>query len=171
MESKREVKERVKDVLQYPILAYPERGITKETCEKFGIRSAVSPENGTEIIATYFPYYDQQGKISGFKKRDLTLDKHDKYHFTAIGKVGVESKMFGQQVAEQINRKHSNVQIVEGEWDVVSCYQALVDSVKGTKYSNIFAFIYITIFPIFQTIFFVCPYKTVHMYTFAMSTA
>lgn len=134
-------KEKVKDVLEYPIFAIEERGITKETAEKFGIRTAVDPKDGKTPIAYYFPYYDQKGKLSGFKKRDMTLDKNDKYHFTAIGKVGVECKMFGQHVAETVQRKHSNIILVEGEWDVASAYQSLVDSVKNTKYTGMEPFV------------------------------
>lgn len=134
-------KEKVKDVLEYPIMAIPSRGISKDTAEKFGIRTAVSPTDGVTPVAFYFSYYDQKGKLSGFKKRDMTLDKHDKYHFTAIGKVGTECKLFGQQVAEAIERPHKTIYQVEGEWDVASLYQAMVDQVKGTKYEGLEPFV------------------------------
>lgn len=134
-------KEKVKDVLSYPILGYPDRGITKETCERFGVRTAVDPTDGRTPIATYFPYYDQKGKLVGFKKRDLTLDKSDKFHFTAVGKVGVDCKMFGQEVAEAIPRKHSCLIQVEGEWDVLSSFQAMKESVVGTKFADMEPFV------------------------------
>jgi hypothetical protein len=130
------MKELVKDVLEYPIKAIPERNITKETCEVFGVRSAVDPTDGKTVTAIYFPYYDQKGKLTGYKKRDLKLDKHDKYHFTTVGKVGVDCKLFGQNVAEEVNRKRNNLIYVEGELDVLSSYQALVDSVADTKFSG-----------------------------------
>ena len=136
-----EGKERVKDVLEYPFLDIQERGIRKETCERFGVRTAVDPTDGTTPIAHYFPYYDQKGKLSGFKKRDLTLDKNDKYHFTAIGKVGVECKLFGQDVAEKIERQKKSLYQVEGEWDVLSVFQAMKDQVKGTAFSSLEPFV------------------------------
>lgn len=134
-------KETVAEVLNYPILAVKERNISRETCEKYGVRTALSEKDGKTPVAHYFPYYDQQGKLSGFKKRDLTLDKHDKYHFTTIGKVGVDSKLFGQDVAERVERRRANCIYVEGEWDVLSSYQALVNSVEGTKFEGLEPFV------------------------------
>lgn len=137
----REPKEKLKDVLLYPFMDVSERGIRKETCEKFGIRTAVDPTDGKTPIAHYFPYYDQKGKLCGFKKRDLTLDKNDKYHFTAIGKVGVECKLFGQHVAESIERPKKTLYQVEGEWDAVSVFQSMQDQVKGTAYAGLEPFV------------------------------
>lgn len=142
MENYKEPKEKMKDVASYPIMEWKERGIRKETMERFGIRCAVSPENGKDIVAIYYPYYDQKSKLCGYKKKDLTLDKNDRGHFTAIGKVGVECKMFGQEVAEQVNRKHSNIFLVEGETEVLSVFQCMKDSVKNnTTYSHIEPFV------------------------------
>ena len=134
-------KETVAEVLNYPILAVKERNISKETCEKYGVRTALSEKDGKTPVAHYFPYYDQQGKLSGFKKRDLTLEKHDKFHYTTIGKVGVDCKLFGQDVAEHVERRRVNVLYKEGEWDVLSGYQSLTDSVKGGKYDGLEPFI------------------------------
>jgi len=141
MENHKEPKEKVKDVLSYPFMDWEERNIRKETMERFGVRCAISPENGKEVVAIYLPYYDQKGKLSGFKKKDLTLDKHDRGHFTAIGKVGVECKMFGQDVAENIGRRKANIYLVEGEVEVLSVFQAMKDSVKGTTYTNLEPFV------------------------------
>lgn len=136
-----EPKEKVKDILEYPIMAIPERGITKETCERFGVRTAVDPKDGVSPISYFFPYYDQKGKLCGFKKRDLTLDKNDKGHFTAIGKVGVDCKLFGQQIAEGIPRKRACLIQHEGEFDVMSSFQAMKESVVGTKFSDLEPFV------------------------------
>ena len=67
----------------------------------------------------------------------MTLDKNDKGHFTAIGKVGVESKLFGQTVAESIEQKRKTLIYVEGELDVLATQQALVDQLKGTKWEGL----------------------------------
>lgn len=135
------VKETIKDVLEYPIAVMPERKITKETCKKFGVRMAISEEDGKTPVAYYFPYYDSKGKLSGYKKRDLTLDKHEKYHFTTIGKVGVDCKLFGQTVAESIEQKRKNLVYVEGEADQLSTYQAMKEQVKGTKWEALEPFV------------------------------
>jgi archaellum biogenesis ATPase FlaH len=135
------VKETIKDVLEYPIAVMPDRKITKETCKKFGVRMTISEEDGKTPTAYYFPYYDSKGKLSGYKKRDITLDKHEKFHFTTIGKVGVDCKLFGQTVAENIEQKRKNLVYVEGEIDQLSTYQAMKEQVKGTKWESMEPFV------------------------------
>jgi KaiC/GvpD/RAD55 family RecA-like ATPase len=136
-----ETKEAVKDIETYPILAIPSRNLTKETCELLGIRSGLSEEDGSTVVAHYFPYYDQRGKLVGYKKRDLTKDKAEKGHFTTIGGVSVTCKLFGQQYAESLHRKRKNLIFVEGEYDVASALQAMIDSVQDTRYSTLRPFI------------------------------
>src|SRR5690606_25579771 len=92
----------------------------------------VSPENG-QASAYYFPYYDQRGNLTGWKVRDLTKDKYDDFHFTTIGKVGVECQLFGQTVA---NKSVKTVFLCEGELDAMACAQVLIDGVKNTKWAN-----------------------------------
>lgn len=133
-------KETVAEVSKLPFADYPERGIRKETYEKFGVRMALSTTDRS-VEAIYFPYYNQDGKLTGYKKRDLTLDKYDAGHFTTVGKVGVTSKLFGQQVAESVKRQKKKLFIAEGEWDILSIYQAGVDSLAGTKYEGMEPFV------------------------------
>lgn len=140
-ETKYVPKETVKEVEGYPFAEMPERKINKATCKKFGVRMSIDEQDGTTPTAYYFPYYDQKGKLTGYKKRDLTKEKYDKFHFTTVGKVGVDCKLFGQDVAESVSRKRNNLIFVEGEIDVLSAYQALVDSVAGTKYSTLEPFV------------------------------
>lgn len=134
-------KETLKDVQEYPFKSIPERGISKATCELLGIRSAISEEDGKTVIAHYFPYYNQKGTLTGYKKRDLTKPKNEKYHFTTVGDVGVKSKLFGQHVAEEVGRKKKAITIVEGEYDVAAVIQAQMDSVKGTQYEGMVPFV------------------------------
>ena len=137
----KETKEKLKDVMNLPFAKWEERGIRSEVFEKFCVRMAVSEKDGRTPTAYYFPYYDQRGKLSGYKKRNLLLDKSERGHFTAIGRVGVDCKMFGQDVAEGIKRKHSNIILVEGELDLLSVYQSVVDSVKGSQYEGMEPFV------------------------------
>ena len=129
-------KETVEDIKLYPIVENLQRGITKETCMKFGVRAALSEKDGKTPTAYYFPSYNQKGEIIGYKKQDVTKNKDEKYHWTSVGTVAIGSKLFGQNVAEQVNRKHTNCVYTEGEWDCVSVFQAQCDSVKGTKYEG-----------------------------------
>jgi archaellum biogenesis ATPase FlaH len=135
MESKS--KETVEEVLKYPFLEAKERGITKETCEKFGVRAAISQTDGKTIEAYYFPSYNSKGKIVGFSKQDITKPKEEKFHWTAVGSVAISNKLFGQEQTEGLNRKRTNLIITEGQWDCLSVFQALVDNVKGTKYEGL----------------------------------
>ena len=135
-----EKKETVAEVSKLPFADYPERGISKETYEKFGVRMALSTTDRS-ISAIYFPFYNEDGKLTGYKKRDLTLDKYDDKHFTVIGKVGVTSKLFGQHVAEQIKRPKKKLFLTEGEFDVLALYQAGIESLAGTKYEGMEPFV------------------------------
>ena len=52
----------------------------------------------------------------------MTKNKDEKYHWTSVGTVAIGNKLFGQNVAEQVNRKHTNCVYTEGEWDCVSVF-------------------------------------------------
>lgn len=128
--------ETVADVQKFPFKAFPERGISKETCERFGVRAGLSEKDGKTIEAFYFPSYNQKGKIVGYKKQDITVDKTHPYHWTTVGAVSIGNKLFGQNTVEEMNRKRANLICTEGEWDALSVYEACVDSVKGTKFEG-----------------------------------
>lgn len=134
-------KEKVEDILKYPFAENAERGIRKATCERFGIRAALSETDGKTIEAYYFPSHNQKGKITGFKKQDVTKTKDEKGHWTTVGTVSISNKLFGQDVAESVPRKKNNLVTTEGEWDAVSVYQAQVDSVAGTKFAGMEPFV------------------------------
>lgn len=136
-----ESKEKVEDVLKYPFVDAADRGIRKEICEKLGIRAGLSQIDGKTVEAYYFPSYNQKGKIVGFMKQDITVNKEEKGHWKAIGAVNIGNKLFGQDVAEANSRKRNNVVITEGQWDAASAYQALIDNVKGTKYEGLEPFV------------------------------
>ena len=129
-------KETVKEVLEYPFVDAKDRGIRKETCERFGIRAALSEKDGKTVEAYYFPSYNQKGTITGFMKQDITKGKEEDGHWLAVGSVSISNKLLGQDVAESINRKRQNLVVTEGGWDMLSTFQALVDNVKGTKYEG-----------------------------------
>lgn len=129
-------KETVEDIKLYPIVENLQRGITKETCMKFGVRASLSEKDGKTPTAYYFPSYNQKGEIIGYTKQDVTKNKDEKWHWSAVGTVAIGNKLFGQNVAEQVNRKHTNFTVTEGQWDCLSVFQAQCDSVKGTKYEG-----------------------------------
>lgn len=130
-------KETVKEVLEYPFVDAKDRGIRKETCERYGVRAALSEADGKTVEAYYFPSYNQKGQVTGFMKQDITKGKEEDGHWLAVGSVSIGNKLFGQDVAEAINRKRTNLVCTEGAWDCLSVFQALVDNVKGTKYEGL----------------------------------
>lgn len=118
------VEETIEDISGYPCLAIPERGITRETAEHFGIRVKLDGQTGMRHDAHYFPYY-YDGKLAGYKKRDLTKPKADKGHFTVVGFQSVACELFGMQSANTTGGKR--VFITEGEYDAAVLYQTLKD--------------------------------------------
>lgn len=118
--------ETVQSVLDNTVIcAVPQQNISKECAEYFGIRSALSEKDGVTVVATFFPYYDHYGKLTGFKKRDWTLEKLTKGHFSCVGSVKASSQFFGQlQIAQGSNRTQINV--CEGEGDVCAAWQTYV---------------------------------------------
>lgn len=132
-----EPKETVAEVTTFKSADIPDRGIRKETLERFGVKVALSQEDGKTPTAVYFPSYNQKGKVVGYTKQDLTKGKEERGHWSAIGSVTIGNKMFGQNVAEAQNRKRNNLVVTEGQWDCLSVFQSLVDNVKGTKYEGI----------------------------------
>lgn len=129
-------KETLAEVQALKSVNIPERGIRKETLERFGVKVAVSQTDGKTPEAIYFPSYNQKGKVTGYSKQDLTKSKEEKYHWSVVGSVTIGNKLFGQNVAETQNRKRNNLTITEGQWDMLSVWQAGVDSVKNTKYEG-----------------------------------
>lgn len=130
-------RETVAEVMELPSADLPERSLRKETLERFGVKVAVSEEDGVTPTAVYFPSYNQKGKVTGYAKQDLTKAKEERYHWSAIGSVTIGNKLFGQNVSEKQNRKRSNLIVTEGQLDCLSVFQALVDNVKGTKYEGL----------------------------------
>lgn len=115
-------KETVEEINQLGSANLPDRKIPKEVLDTFGVKVAFSQENGKTIEAIYFPYKNDKGVVTGYKKRDLTKPKDHKYHFTVVGSVTADNMMFGYRDSKP-GRK---VFVAEGEFDVMSAYWALV---------------------------------------------
>lgn len=116
--------EKLEDVLKLPCLAIPERGIEKKTAEHFGIRTAVDPRDGRTHKAHYFPY-TLDGEVVGFKKRDLTVPKLDKKHFSIVGFQGVQCDLFGLVQANKTGGK--KIIVTEGCYDCAVTWQVMKD--------------------------------------------
>lgn len=124
----------LEDVSTFPMVAVPQMSIIKEDAEYYEIRSEYSKEDGLTLVATYLPCYNQEGKLTGYKRRDWTKDKEEKGHFTVIGSVRVSSQLFGQSKCKPHGK--SSLIYVEGEGDVVATRRAMLDSLKGTSWEG-----------------------------------
>lgn len=124
----------VDEVNSFPTVAVPQQDIIKEDAETYGIRSEISQQDGETLVASYFPYFNQDGKLTGYKRRDWTKDKEEAGHFTVVGVVRVTSKLFGQHICK--TNKNSKIYYVEGEGCCVATRRALIDSLKGTKFEG-----------------------------------
>ena len=114
-------RETVEEILRYPIKELVDRKISKATCERFGVRVALSEKDGKSVEAIYFPY-KIDGKVKGFKKKDLTKPKSERGHFTYIGTVDISCELFGQDVGPTGGKK---ITITEGELDQLATYEML----------------------------------------------
>lgn len=122
------VEETVQDVDTYPFKAIPERGIDQKTAERFGIRTKLSAKDGLTPEAHYFPYF-LDGKRVGYKKRDLTIPKQQKGHFSIIGFQGVSCDLFGLDGANKSSKRM--IFITEGEYDAAILWQCLRENYKA----------------------------------------
>ena len=94
------------------VLSIPDRGITKATCEAYGVT-----QSGTEH---YYPYTDAKGNDVAWKIRNV-VDKQ----FRSQGNIK-DAILFGQA---QWNAGGKFVTITEGELDALAAYQMM-----GSKY-------------------------------------
>lgn len=94
-----------------PVRAYEPRSISEATMAFYGVKTGVDESTGLPA-EHYYPYYDENGSITGYKKRKLPK---------AFSWVGKPSGMFGK------NKAHGEyfLIIVEGEADVLAAHELM----------------------------------------------
>jgi hypothetical protein len=103
-------------VATYPVRPYPDRRISQETMEFFGVRTAVHQEDASPA-EHFYPYYDAEGQnITGYKCRTLPKE------FRAIGKI---TTLFGQQKINFFKDRSQFLIIVEGEHDALAAHEMM----------------------------------------------
>lgn len=134
-----EKKMTIKDVEENSVvMEIEERQISKKTAEYFGIRTGLDVADGITPVAYYFPAYID-GKLCGYKKKDLTIAKGLDRHFTAIEYAGPKCDMFGMNVHRKNGEpKKANatggkkIIITEGELDCAIVWQSMKDKNPGS---------------------------------------
>lgn len=124
----------VDEVSQFPILPVPQMSIIQEDAEYYGIRSEISSQDGQTVVATYIPSYNQDDKITGYKRRDWSKDKDEDGHFTVVGSIRTSNKLFGQVQCKPHGK--SSLIYVEGEGDVIASRRSMLNSLKGTQWEG-----------------------------------
>lgn len=102
---------RIREISSYPIKGYPDRKISKETMEFFGVRAECSESDGS-VVAYHYPYV-QDGRVVCYKRRGLPKD------FSSVGK---PYGLFGADKAVGNNY----VIVVEGEQDTLAAREIML---------------------------------------------
>jgi twinkle protein len=105
----------LEDFKTYPLRSLITRGLTKETCEKYGVRVSLSPTDGETVLSHMYPYY-RNDKLTGYKERICAT----KTMFSKGDCKG--ASLFGTH-CHKANQKW--LFITEGECDAMALYQAL----------------------------------------------
>lgn len=109
--------EQLESFLTYPTRALPDRGIRKETCDKYDVRVSLSETDGVSIVTHKYPNH-KRGKLSGYKERNVADKK-----FFSYGDCK-DTQLFGSHCHPPGGK---TLFITEGELDALALYQTLKD--------------------------------------------
>jgi len=104
----------------YPVRALKHKPISKEICEKYGVKASISVETGA-IEGVLYPYYEGT-KLAAYKLRQLPKD------IRWVGDGG-KTGLFGQQLF----KSGKMLMVTEGEDDTLAVAEMLRQ--KGKSYS------------------------------------
>jgi len=112
-----ELAEIVKDFMGCSVQAYPNRGLTKATTQRYNCRVGCDPTDRSSIGSYLLPYHDLDNQIIGYKVR-LLKEKR----FWNVGRVK-QSGFIGRQTLPK--GKINKLYIAEAAMDTLSVYQAM----------------------------------------------
>ena len=126
--SPEQIQKEIQEIGEYQTLSLPDRKLTKEGLEYFGIKIGVSEVDGVTPISHYYPYY-KDGELVGWKTRWIDTKK-----MWGIGQTN-DVDLFGWDKA--IGAGGKKLFITEGECDAVALFQIFKDYNKGNKYEHL----------------------------------
>lgn len=109
-----------------PTLEIADRKLTQETVERFGVKVAVSEQDGKTITHHYYPD-TRDGKVVGHECRVV-----DTKQFTSIGDRKGDLDLWGQH----LDTGTKKLFITEGRLDAMSLYQAIKTHMPSKYNSN-----------------------------------
>ena len=109
-----------------PTLEIADRKLTQETVERFGVKVAVSEQDGKTITHHYYPD-TRDGKVVGHECRVV-----DTKQFTSIGDRKGDLDLWGQN----LDTGTKKLFITEGRLDAMSLYQAIKTHMPSKYNSN-----------------------------------
>jgi len=118
-----EIQQELKAISSFKSFPLVDRKLKKETLEYFGTRVSVSEEDGETPLTHYYPYYNSDDALCGYKCRLVAGKK-----FWNLGDIK-EAVFFGWPQAVKTGSKR--LYITEGEIDAMSLYQILDDGQKA----------------------------------------
>jgi twinkle protein len=125
--SPEQIERELSEIDSYDAVDLPARALRKETLDYFGIKVAVSEEDGVTPTAHFYPY-TKDGKRIGYKGRVIETKQ-----FFVVGTTK-DCDFFGWEQAIASGAKR--LIITEGELDAPSIFQALKDKNRNTAYSD-----------------------------------
>ncbi len=116
------------EISNYPIVAIPERCLTKATLTHFGVRVGLSQTDGETPDILYRPY-TKGGEFKAYKAKTLA--------YKAIWSHGNQRDVdpFGWDIA--LSSGNTKLIITEGEEDAMALYQMIKDKNKNTQYEHL----------------------------------
>jgi twinkle protein len=123
-----EVQRELEDIEQtFKTLPLEDRGINEETASVFGVKVAVSEEDGVTPTAHYYPYF-KEGVLKGYKVRVI-----ENKRMWAVGDCK-DVDLFGWEQAKSHGAKR--LYITEGECDAMALFQIFKTHNKNTQYEK-----------------------------------
>ena len=127
--TKEEIKAEIAEVSGYVTVDLPTRKLRKAALDDFGVKIALSEQDGKTPTLSYWPYR-QGGKITGYKVKTIGLKKKKTWSIGSLKEVD----LFGWKEALKFGGK--KLIITEGEEDAVAM-KSIVDRFTDSRYNDI----------------------------------
>jgi|TARA_B110000902_G_C14275421_1_gene574716 twinkle protein len=114
---KRDDTELLEEASQLPFNSLPHRGLSKQVCEEYGVRVALSAKDGKTVVAEYYPD-TKAGATTGWEVKSV-----EKKGFYGIGDRRGSLELWGTATAKKSGGR--KLWITEGRSDAMALYQSL----------------------------------------------